>query len=102
MLLKIHKQVTRLLFSSTSGLVYKEDTLALQFNKRILNIVWCRLQLSSDFVLYHDWNSFRDQLGPVVRKVDNAIHWINLYIYPVDKGFGFPKTYPFDSDLSIE
>ena len=73
-LLKIHKQLTRLPFSSTSGFVYKEDTLAFQFNKRILNIVWYRLQLSSDSVLYHDSNSFRVQLGPVVRKVDNAIH----------------------------
>ena len=36
--------------------------------------------------------------GPVVRKVDNAIHWINLY--PVDNAIGFPDTYPLDSDLS--
>ena len=33
---------------------------------------------------------------PVVQKVDNAIHWINLY-WP-DNGIGFP--YLLDSDLS--
>ena len=36
--------------------------------------------------------------APVVKKVDSAIPWINLY--PVDKAIGFPKTYPLDSDLS--
>ena len=36
-------------------------------------------------------------LGPVVQKVDSAIHRINLY--PVDSAIGFPDTYPLDSDL---
>ena len=36
--------------------------------------------------------------GPVVRKVDNAIHWINLY--PVDNTIDFPNTYPLYSELS--
>ena len=36
--------------------------------------------------------------GPVVQKVDNAIHWINLY--PLDNITGFPNIYPLDSDLS--
>ena len=36
--------------------------------------------------------------GPLVRKLDNTIHWINLY--PVDNTIGFPNTYPLDSDLS--
>ena len=36
--------------------------------------------------------------SPVVQKVDNAIHWINLY--PLDRATGFPNTYPLDSDLS--
>ena len=37
--------------------------------------------------------------GSFVRKVDNAIHWINLY--PLDTMIGFPNnTYPPDSDLS--
>ena len=37
-------------------------------------------------------NSFVLDLAPVVQKVDNAIHWINLY--PVDNTIGFPNTYP--------
>ena len=37
-------------------------------------------------------------LAPVVQKLDNAIHRINLY--PVDNAIGFPNTYPLDSDLS--
>ena len=36
--------------------------------------------------------------GPVVRKVDNTIHWINRY--PVDSVVCFVNTYPLDSDLS--
>ena len=36
--------------------------------------------------------------GQVVRKMDCAIHWINLY--PVDGAIGFPNTYPLDSNLS--
>ena len=34
----------------------------------------------------------------VVHKVENAIHWINLY--PVDSAIGFPNTYLLNSDLS--
>ena len=37
-------------------------------------------------------------LAPVVQKVDNAIHRINLY--PLDNVIGFPDTYPLDNDLS--
>ena len=36
--------------------------------------------------------------APVVQKVDNAIHRINLY--PLDSAIGFNNTYPLDSDLS--
>ena len=36
--------------------------------------------------------------GPVVQRVDNSIHWINLYL--VDNANGFPNTYPLESDLS--
>ena len=36
--------------------------------------------------------------GPVVQKVDNSIHRINLY--RVDLAIGFSNTYPSDSDLS--
>ena len=37
--------------------------------------------------------------APVVRRADNAIHWINLY--PVDNAIRFAITYPLDSDLSV-
>ena len=37
--------------------------------------------------------------GSVVRKMDSAIHGINLD--PVDNAIGFPNTYPLDGDLSI-
>ena len=37
-------------------------------------------------------------LAWVVRKVDNAIHWINHY--PVDSVVCFVNTYLLDSDLS--
>ena len=37
-------------------------------------------------------------LGYVVRKVDNAIHWINDY--PVDSVVCFVNTYTLDGDLS--
>ena len=36
-------------------------------------------------------------LAPVVQKVDNAIHRINLY--PLDSAIGFLNTCPLDSDL---
>ena len=37
------------------------------------------------------------QLIPVVRKVDNVIHWTNHYL--VDNASGFSNSYPLDSDL---
>ena len=36
--------------------------------------------------------------APVVQKVDNAIHRINLY--PLDSAIGFPNNYLLDSDVS--
>ena len=39
-----------------------------------------------------------NDLVSVVRKADNAIHWINHY--PVDSVVCFINTYPLDSDLS--
>ena len=39
-----------------------------------------------------------NELGSVVRKMDNAIQWINLY--PVDRAIGFPNNYPLNSNLS--
>ena len=40
----------------------------------------------------------RVQQGLVVRRIDNAIHWINLY--PVESAECIVNTYPPDSDLS--
>ena len=37
-------------------------------------------------------------LDPVVQKVSDTLHRINLY--PVDSAIVFPNTYPLDSDLS--
>ena len=42
-------------------------------------------------------NELRDQ-GSFVWKVDNAIHWINLF--PVGKAIHFPYIYSRDNDLS--
>ena len=36
------------------------------------------------------WLQTTKHLDPVVQKVDNAIHWINLY--PVDNAIDFPNT----------
>ena len=33
--------------------------------------------------------------GPIVQKVDNAIHWINPH-YPLDSAIGLPNTNPLD------
>ena len=38
------------------------------------------------------------KLGPVVRRVDSAIHWIDHY--PLDNSIAFASVYPLDSDLS--
>ena len=37
-------------------------------------------------------------LAPVVQKVDNAIHRIN--VYPLNSAIGSPNAYALDSDLS--
>ena len=37
------------------------------------------------------------RLGPVVQKVDSAIHWINHS--PVDNAIYFPNNYPLDSAI---
>ena len=39
-----------------------------------------------------------NQLG-LSRRVDNSIHWINLY--PIDSGVCFVNIYPLDRDLSV-
>ena len=43
--------------------------------------------------------NIRGQLAQVFQKVDNALHWINLY--PLYSVIGFPNTYPLDSDFSV-
>ena len=43
--------------------------------------------------------NIRGQLAPIFQKVNNALHWINLY--PVVNAIGFPNTYPMDSDFSV-
>ena len=43
-------------------------------------------------------NDPSDLIRQFFQKVDNAIHWINLY--PADNGFGFPHYYPMHTDLS--
>ena len=40
----------------------------------------------------------RKLLAPLVRRVDNAIHWVNLCL--VDSAVHFVDSYPLDSDLS--
>ena len=60
-----------------------------------LNSVLCTFVPMIPFAL-------QNELGPVVQKVDNAIHWIND-LYPVDSATVFPTAYPaLDSDLSSE
>ena len=49
-------------------------------------------------LLYILLNLFRNFLASVVQKVDNAIHWINLY--PLDSAIRFPNTHPLGNDLS--
>ena len=38
-------------------------------------------------------------LAPVVQKVDNTIHRINLY--PLNSTIGFPNTYTLDSPIRL-
>ena len=42
---------------------------------------------------------YRNDLGPVVQKVDSVIHLINLY--RMKHAIGFPNTYPLDSNLAV-
>ena len=47
----------------------------------------------------YDMPYTRNDLAPVVQKLDSAIHWINHYA--LDSAIGFPNTYPLDRDLSV-
>ena len=51
-------------------------------------------------IIQHLLNLTLQQLNqaPDVQKVDNAIHWINLY--PLDGAIGLPDSYLLGSDLS--
>ena len=43
--------------------------------------------------------------GPVVRKVDNSIHWINTWVSvqnPVESAIRFPNIFQLNSDSSFE
>ena len=44
-------------------------------------------------------NSSEKHQAPVVRRVDNTIHWINLY--KVDNSVRIVNAYPLDSDLFV-
>ena len=52
----------------------------------------------SDVSLYVTYFHQCNNLGPVVQRLDNAIHRINHY--PADSVVCFVNTYPLDSDLS--
>ena len=46
----------------------------------------------------YDMPCTRNDLAPVVQKLDSTIHWMNHCA--LDSTFGFPNTYPLDSDSS--
>lgn len=50
----------------------------------------------------HIWPIILENFGivvaPIIKRVDNAIHCIN--IYPADNAIVLPNTYPLKSDLS--
>ena len=59
-------------------------------------ILWCNHSNKTSWtILLHHAINFQ---VAVVQKVDNVIHWINLY--PVNSAIGFPNTYPLEGDLS--
>ena len=56
-----------------------------------------RLKACLDANVFSMYIGYSVHLGPVVRKVNNAVHWINLY--PVDRVIGFPHVYLEDGNL---
>ena len=66
-------------------------------NKSAGTWMWLNFMLLFWMAFVHSLSHGKN-LGPVVRKVDNAIHRINLY--PLDNAIDFPNTYPPDSDIS--
>ena len=49
-----------------------------------------RLKACLDANVFSMYIGYSVHLGPVVRKVNNAVDWINLY--PVDRVIGFPNA----------
>ena len=68
------------------------------FNETQILVLNGALKDFSALRLYFPHSLYAVLQAPVVRKVDNSIHCINLY--PVDNAIDFPNTYPLDSDLS--
>ena len=67
--------------------------------REVLNKKWDSLmedgnKLASNMIMPYT----RNDLAPVLQKLDSAIHRINHYV--LDSAFGFPNTYPLDRDLS--
>ena len=48
---------------------------------------------------YRGFTEILGDLAPVVQRLDDAIHRMNLY--PVDSAVRFAITYPLGSDLSV-
>ena len=57
-----------------------------------------RFKACLDANVFSMYIGYTVHLGPVVRKVNNAVDWINLY--PVDRVIGFPNLYLVDGNLS--
>ena len=57
----------------------------------------CPLNVDSRFQSLARLRASYVEQAPAVKKVDNAIQWINLY--PVDSAIGFAHTYLSYSDL---
>ena len=69
--------------------------------RAVFNGQYCVLNCRGydDMIDHRNYNhSPKADLGPVVRKVDNAIYQINHHL--VDSLVCFVNTYPLDSDLS--
>ena len=60
-----------------------------KFRRNLQNSVWKR---------HVGAHQMCTNMAPVVRRLDNAIHWINHY--PADKYWQNKPRYPLDSDLS--
>ena len=66
-------------------------------DQRVLGIPTRDTYITSDLFIASDTgdNQIFEDLAPVVRKVDNAIHWINFY--PLGIAIGVSNIYPRDS-----